>query len=74
MKLHANNPPPGSPSPQTIGIWLENILKNKNLSFMDRYFLQFVGTAIGTKAAPPYFNLFIGCYEEIDDLFLASPW
>ena len=51
MKLHANYPPPGSPSPQTIGILLENILKNKNLSFKDRYFLQFVGTVIGTKAA-----------------------
>ena len=53
---------------------------------MDRHFLQLVGTAMGTKAAPPYANLFMGCHEEtireafiwaipfwkrfIDDIFL----
>ena len=53
---------------------------------MDRHFLQLVGTAMGTKAAPLYANLFMGCHEEtireafiwaipfwkrfIDDIFL----
>ena len=53
---------------------------------MDRDFLQLVGTAMGTKVAPPYANLFIGRHEEaireafiwaipfwkrfIDDIFL----
>ena len=57
MKLHANTLPPGAPSPHTIGIVLETILKNNNLSFMDKHFLQLVGTVMGTKAAPPYTNL-----------------
>ena len=86
MKLHANTLPPGAPSPHTIGVLLETILKNNNLSFMDRHFLQLVGTAMGTKAAPPYANLFMGRHEEtireafiwailfwkrfIDDIFL----
>ena len=43
MKLHANTLPPGAPSPHTIGVLLETILKNNNLSFMDRRFLQLVG-------------------------------
>ena len=53
---------------------------------MDKHFLQIVGTAMGTKAAPPYANLFMGRHEEtlceafiwaisfwkrfIDDIFL----
>ena len=86
MKLHANTLPPCAPSPHTIGILLETILKNNNLSFMDKHFLQLVGTAMGTKAAPPYANIFMGHHEEtireafiwaisfwkrfIDDIFL----
>ena len=31
---------------------------------MDRYFLELVGTAMGTKAAQPYANLFMGRHEE----------
>ena len=64
MKLHANTLPPGTPSPHTIGVLFETILKNNNLSFMDRHFVQLVGTAMGTKAAPPYANLFMGRHEE----------
>ena len=121
MKLHANTLPPVTPSPHTIGILLETILKNNNLSFMEKHFLtntltpvapsphtirilletilrknnlsfmdrhfpQLTGTTIGTKAAPPYDNLFMGRHKEatqeafiwaisfwerfIDDLFL----
>ena len=62
MKLHTLLP--GTPSPHTIGVILENILKNNNLSFIDRHFLQLIGTAIGTKVAPPYANLFTGCDKE----------
>ena len=64
MKLHADALPPVAPSPHTIGILLETILKHSNLSLMDKHFLQLVGTAIGTKAAPPYANLFMGHHEE----------
>ena len=71
MKLHANTLPPDAPSPHTIGILLETILKITNLSFMDKHFLQLVGTAMGTKAAPPYANLFMGRHEEtIRDTFI----
>ena len=77
---------PGAPSPHTIGIQLETIIKNNNLSFMYKHFIQLVSTAMGTKAAPPYANLFMGRHEEtireafiyaipfwkrlIDDIFL----
>ena len=64
MKLHADILTPSAPSPHTIGILLETILKINNLSFMDKHFLQLVGTAMGNKAAPPYTNLFMGCQEE----------
>ena len=64
MKLHAYVQPPGALSPHTIGVLLETILKNNNLSFMDNHFLQMAGTAMGTKAAPSYANLFMGCHEE----------
>ena len=31
---------------------------------MDKHFLQSVGTAMGTKTAPPYTNLFMGRLKE----------
>ena len=78
MKLHADVLPPGTPSHHTIGVLLQTILKNNNLSL--------IGTAMGTKAAPPHANFFMGCQEEtiretfiwpipfwkrfIDDIFL----
>ena len=86
MKLHADTLPPGAPSPHIIGIILATILKSNNLSFMDKHFLQLVGTTMGIKAVPPYANLFMGHHEEtiheafiwailfwkrfIDDIFL----
>ena len=65
MKLNANTLPSGAPSPHTIGVLLKTILKNNNVSFMDRHFLQLVSTAMGTKASPPYSNLFMGRHNEI---------
>ena len=86
MKLHPDVLPQGAPSPHRIGVLLETILKNYNLSFMDKHFLQLVGIAMGTNAAPPYANLFMDHQEEeihetlicaipfwkrfIDDIFL----
>ena len=65
MKLHANTLPSDALSPHTIRVFLETILKNNNLSSMDRHFLQLAGTAMVTKATPPYANLFMGHHEEI---------
>ena len=40
---------------------------------MDKHFLQLVGTAMGTKAAPPYANLFMGSQEEtIREAFIRA--
>ena len=64
MKLLANTLPPGAPSPHTIGVLLASILKNNNPSFIDRHFVQFLGTVLGTKAPSPYANLFMDCHEE----------
>ena len=58
----------GTPRSHTIGILLENILKNNNLSFIDRQFLQLVSTAMGTKATTPYAIFFIGSHEETRSL------
>ena len=71
IKLHTDTLPPGVPSPHTIGILLENILKNNHLSFMDKHLLQLIGTAMGSKAAPPYANLFMGYHEKtIREVFI----
>ena len=64
MKLHSNALPPDAPSPHTIGILFQTILKNNKLSFTDKHFLQLVVTVMGTKATTPYANLFMGRHEE----------
>ena len=43
---------------------LEFILKNNNVLFDDHMYLQMLGTAMGTKCAPPYACLTIGYLEE----------
>lgn len=64
MKLHADTLPPSAPSPHTIGILFKTILKNNSVSFMGRHSHQLVSTTLGTKAAPPFANLFMNCYKE----------
>ena len=43
---------------------LEFILNNNNVLFDERMYLQLLGTAMGTKCAPPYACLTIGFLEE----------
>ena len=65
MKLLANTlPSPGTLHCHTIDILFEGILKNNNFSFMGRYFLQQVGTAMGTKSTHPYVNHFMRHHEK----------
>ena len=64
MKLHADTLHPGALSPHKIDILLETILKNNNFFFMYRHSLELVVTAMGTKVAPPYANLFMGHNKE----------
>ena len=58
MKVHCDTLPLGTQSPHTIGILLETILKNNNLSFMDMRFLQLVHTAMETQAAHSHMPTF----------------
>ena len=39
------------------------ILTMNNFSFNDNHYLQIHGTAMGTKMAPSYANLFLGFFE-----------
>ena len=65
------------------------ILGMNNFSFNDQHFLQILGTAMGTRMAPSYANLFMGKLEKealknapfkpnvwwrfIDDIFMVWP-
>ena len=43
---------------------VEMVLKNNNLTFDGNHCLQINGTAMGTKMASSYANIFIGDLEE----------
>ena len=46
-------------------IWLlETVLKCNNFSLNDEHYLQVNGTAIGTRIAPTYSNLFMDYLER----------
>ena len=49
---------------QVITSLLELILKLNNFTFNDKFYLQTMGCAMGTKCAPAYANLFMGQFEE----------
>ncbi|XP_064479668.1 uncharacterized protein LOC135392988 isoform X2 [Ornithodoros turicata] len=75
--------------PSVVSTLLELILKNNNFEFNDGHYLQVNGTAMGTKMAPNYANLFVGSLEEaflstredkhtlykryLDDIFMIWP-
>ena len=62
------------------------VLRNNTFHFNDQYFLQLVGTAMGTKMAPTYANLVLGyletkLYDQMQEmhglnfrLFLENNW
>ena len=50
---------------------LEFILRNNNFKFVEIYYNQAKGTAMGTKCAPPYACLVVG-YKEETKLFLID--
>ena len=43
---------------------IECILTNNNFTFNDQYYIQLQGTAMGTKMAPKYANIFMHVFEE----------
>ena len=80
------DPDPLTPPLRIIEEMLSIVLKNNVIEFNDEFFLQKQGTAMGTKMAPAYANLFMGSLEPtllrmggdkiylwrrfIDDIFL----
>ena len=55
---------PEQPIPEILTELIEIVLKNNVFEFNNNYYLQIQGTAMGTKMAPAYANLFMGKLEE----------
>ena len=58
-------PDPLQPPPLIIGELIDFVLKNNVFEFDGEFYLQLQGTAMGTKMAPAYANVFMGKIEEI---------
>ena len=58
------DPPPLQPQPVVIGELIDIVLQNNVFEFNDKLYLQKQGTAMGTKMAPSYANLFMGKMEK----------
>ena len=52
------------PSAKTLTNLLEKVLKLNNFTFNNEHFLQLKGTAMGTRAAPNFANVFMGFFEN----------
>ena len=78
----------GRLTPAVLKSLLEAVLKNKNFQFQGKNYLQTGGTAMGSKVAPSYANLFMAdleanmlagapflpdaYYRYIDDIFIFN--
>ena len=65
MKKFRELLPDFTPNERIIRTLFLFILENNYFQFLDEIFLQLIGTAMGTKFAPPYASLFLGLFEEI---------
>ena len=52
------------PTIHSIMKLLESVLKLNNFKFNKKHFLQIQGTAMGTRVAPTYANIFMNSFEE----------
>ena len=52
------------PSAKTLTCLLEKVLKLNNFTFNDENFIQVKGTAMGTRAAPNFANIYMGRLED----------
>ena len=66
------NPTTLQPEPQIIGELIDIVLQNDVFEFNESFYLQKQGTAMGTKMAPSYANLFMGDLE-LQVLELGKP-
>ena len=62
--LYRNRDPTENPTNSSICKLLELVLTTNNFEFDNKDFLQVGGTAMGTKLAPSFANLFMGDFEE----------
>ena len=67
IALRSNNQT--KPSVRHLTDLIRHILTKNNFTFLDRNFLQVQGTAMGTKMAPSYANLFM---SDLEDSLLSS--
>lgn len=58
------DPDPLRPPTEILVEMLNIVLKNNVIEFNNEFFLQLQGTAMGTKMAPAYANLFMGSIED----------
>ena len=64
MKKYKHELPAFTPREGVIRMLFIFILENNYFQFLDEIYLQILGTAMGTKVAPPYASLFLGFFEE----------
>ena len=62
--LSTNTSDPVQPEPEVIGELISLVVENNVFEFNDKHYLQTQGTAMGTKMAPAYANLFMGKIEN----------
>eukprot|EP00105_Crassostrea_gigas_P004177 XP_011417314.1 PREDICTED: uncharacterized protein LOC105320883 [Crassostrea gigas] len=60
------------PSTESLLKLLEHVLKLNNFMFNGEHYIQISGTAMGTKMAPSYANIFMGRLER--NLLLRAPF
>lgn len=61
---HRHLTPTFTPDNEIIKLILTFILKRNYFDFMDKHYKQTQGTAMGTKMAPPYANIYMSYFEK----------
>ena len=72
MNQHVNLLPSDCPPPHVIRTLMNFILKDNCFQFLDKYYRQVHGTAMGSKCAPPYSSVYMGNFESTKILPLTK--
>ncbi|XP_057310002.1 uncharacterized protein LOC130648000 [Hydractinia symbiolongicarpus] len=64
IRKYRNTLPSFTPNEHVIRTLFSFILENNYFMFLNEIYLQLLGTAMGTKVAPPYASLFLGLFEQ----------
>ena len=64
LNTHRHILPKNTPNNAIIRNFLHFILKDNYFDFLNKHYLQIQGTAMGTKMAPPYANIFMAHIEK----------